>query len=363
MAVIGGAKRQEYLEAIAETWGSLFSRRLFVTDEDVLSRPDFVNAFPGLTTQEAQLRATLHPEHPYWEQLARGEEPKYGTYDAAWFISQAKYLIGLERLRAAYPDSEYYVLADSDTFIFPFRLAEALGLFGKRDPDLPIAMGMTFRVHLTEPLDEPDVHAFNILLGGAGVVLSRGALAAMNVSRCVELQRASRVWNAVPSDWRLGLCLSLFGIKREPQFYMYQSNERLNCKAPHGPNNGTPGWAGLYQDTMSPCPLSLHYQYPETMRRHYTTAVLSPATCIPAWTYGGSTECNCFPKRGAAAGAAGDGGAKGEGVSSGRPSDTQAFQRAAEEMMAKSEEYKVRFMKKRKRERLERMLQQQRGGG
>lgn len=313
VGVVGGRNRSAELSAAHETWTTPFKNRMFITDEDVTPGTPYaaeaVNLFPGMSEAE-MVKSLLVRNRTYAEASAHGEAQKHG---AGWYISQAKVLLGLQRMVMHHPDALWYVIADSDTFVDAHRVASSLGLFpGGRDPEVAVALGRSSRVQLpsvadltTTSLDlknssfvketEDRIGSINMLLGGAGIVLSRGAVKAMGLGGCVEEQRTNLVWSEIPSDWRIGLCLQRQKIPRVTVWHMYQSNTELTCSYGEGTKRQGCAWHTIYRHTFSPCALTWHYQSPDQMATHYAKAVASPELCQPAGNYA-TTNCTCRPK-------------------------------------------------------------------
>ena len=295
VAVVGGANRSDELRASFETWTSVFRRRLFITDED----PDparlghglsavAVNVFAGIPADQ-QLKATVHKRAEFWQWYNQGKPPPLGTHGAGWFVSQAKVILGLIALRERHPDADWYVLADSDTHMFPHRLAWGLGLLdGHRNASIPLALGRTYRVSTGDK-------ATNMLLGGAGAVLSSAAMDLLDLETCSKLQFEDKGWNEMASDWRLGFCMKEKHLERANVWHMYQSNEHLRCDSAHGPDGHSCNWGMLYHGRVSECPLSLHYIPSDRKRELFAASTATAEVCIPD---GNTAEagCTCAPR-------------------------------------------------------------------
>ena len=295
--VVGGRNRTDEMEMAFLTWTSVFKNRLFVTDEDPRSGSHFYthaeNMFPGLSEAD-MLQEVLAPGRTLAEARGHGEA---AAHDSGWYISQAKVLRGLDRVVKRYPDAAWYVIADSDTFIHPYRLVHALGLLSGRDggPDVPIAYGKAKRVKVGGANGNPA--SINMLLGGAGVVLSRGAIATMELEGCLKRERMDVTWAEAPSDHRLGLCLQQAKVKRSNVYHMYQSNEKLTCTHEHGDGGRAAGcaWGAIYSHNFSPCALTLHYQSPRQMAARFSELMTNSTVCIPAANFP-TQKCDCSTK-------------------------------------------------------------------
>ena len=313
VVVVGGIGRTEHLAAAYASWTSVFRNRVFITDAppkdhrgpagmvDVLR-----NVYEGHSSDAEALKAYTHPEHPIRqyldnpEQLAHREHFNKGMDDVTrelfnaehsigWHLGQPKYLLGLELVQQMYPNAKWYMVADSDTIVFPERLVAGLHLLGRNEAK-PIAIGAT-----TSSIKNKLLPKFTSFLGGAGVVVNQAAMQKMNISDCVRKQVDDFGWSTSPADWRIGLCTHKFRVQKEDQKYMYQSNEELNC-LPHSPIK-TCAWGGRYGQTMSTCPLTLHYQTPERMRALFAarSAKDRGGVCIPSKHWRDFTSaCDCF---------------------------------------------------------------------
>lgn len=310
VGVIGGRNRSDQLAAAHATWTTPFQNRMFFTDEDVPANlaygAESVNLFPGMT-EEQMVRSVLVGNRSYAQASAHGEAK---SHDRGWYISQSKLLLGLSRMVRHHPDAQWFVLADSDTYISSYRLMSGLGLLGGRDADVPMALGRGNRVKVPTAEDlrnPPDMSnktlvkaatkramSINMLLGGAGIVLSRGAVKAMGLGGCLESQKTDITWAESPSDWRLGLCLQREKIPRVTVWHMYQGNEDLTCGYGGAKRLGC-AWHTVYRHTFSPCALTWHYQSPEQMAKHFAASEASDKVCQPAGNFA-TTNCTCRPK-------------------------------------------------------------------
>lgn len=293
--VVGGRNRTDEMEMAFLTWTSVFKNRLFVTDEDPRSESHYYthaeNLFPGLSEAD-MLQEVLAPGRTLTQARGHGEA---AAHDGGWYISQAKVLRGLDRLVKRYPDAAWYMIADSDTFMHPYRLVHALGLLSGRDGGDPIAFGKAKRVKVGGANGNPT--SINMLLGGAGVVLSRGAIAMMGLEGCLKRERIDVTWAEAPSDHRLGLCLQQAKVKRSNVYHMYQSNEKLTCTHEHGDGGRAAGcaWGAIYSHNFSPCALTLHYQSPRQMATRFSELMTNSTVCIPASNFP-TQECLCSTK-------------------------------------------------------------------
>ena len=311
VVVVGGRERADHLAAAYTSWTSVFKNRIFITDAPAKDHGGprgmskiLTNVYAWHASDADALKAHTHPDHPIREYLDHPEdlanvwnknmdsvtrELFNPDHSISWHLGQPKYLLGLAEAYQTYPDAKWYVIADSDTIMFPERLVAGLHLFGRND-EKAVAIGATTRAVKSEALPK-----FTSYLGGAGVVINQAAMQKMNISDCVAQQVGDLGWSTAPADWRLGLCFKRYKVRAEDQKYMYQSNEELNCK-PHSPLK-TCSWAGRYGRTMSDCPLSLHYQTPEHMEELFAARSTKDqgGVCIPSKHWRDFTsDCDCF---------------------------------------------------------------------
>jgi hypothetical protein len=255
------------------------------------------NVFDGYQSEGDALKAYTHPDHPARKILTGETLPTFRkdwsaiqkelySHDVSWHLGQPKYLLGMQMAAIQFPAAKWIFLADSDTLVFAERLATSLRMPGW-EPSRPIAFGNMFGVH-AEGLPK-----FTTFLGGAGVLMNGAAVAKVNWTWCINQQQEDLAWSTAPADWRVALCLRLHKIKKVNQKYMYQSNELLQSTV------GQPGWSGHYENVMSNCPLTLHYQSPTHMAELFAArdAVDHGGVCVPALSWAKFTEkCDCYSR-------------------------------------------------------------------
>ena len=315
VVVVGGIGRQEHLAAAYSSWTSVFKNKIFITDAPSADHAGpsgmanvLVNVYAGFETEADALREHTHPDHPIRKYLEHPEELANRKHfdkdmDAAtrelfsskhtlgWHLGQGKYLLGMKLAQVKFPDAKWYIIVDSDTAVFPERIVAGLHLQG-RPSNVPVAIGAVYGAAKSALLPK-----FTSFLGGAGVVVNQAAMQKMNVSKCVDEQVNNLGWSMAPADWRMGLCLNKYNVKKSNEKYMYQGNEQLNC-LPHGGPPQECAWGGHYGNVMSDCPLTLHYQTPVHMRELFDarTNADKGGVCVPAPHWRDFTnECDCNP--------------------------------------------------------------------
>jgi hypothetical protein len=314
VVVIGGVGRAELLNAAYSSWTSVFKNRIFVTDappgkhEGPPGMASILrNVFEGFASEEDAFRTHSHPEHPfrafvddpekfkvtnhYRKNMTLIEKEIYSNkHNIGWHLGQVKYLLGLDLVLETFPDAKWYILADSDTFIFPERTVAGLRLDARLQTP-PVAIGNVYGA-ANSPLIEKK---FTTFLGGAGIIINNAGMLKMDLKVCINMQVTHLGWSTAPADWRVGLCLDKYHVKKDTEKYMYQSNEQLNC-LPHAPVKECT-WGGRYGRTMSDCPITLHYQTPERMQELFDERLTKDkgGVCLPAVSWQQFTaDCDCY---------------------------------------------------------------------
>lgn len=175
--------------------------------------------------------------------------------------------MGLKALVSRYPLSSWFILADSDCFLFPKRIADSL--LPQYDSIIPQAIGLHFVRHEKNEMR-------TALLGGPGTIISLAGIQKMNLSMCLEYQKTKLEWNRRGSDWRLGLCFEAANVTLVHQPFLQMLNHKNTCGI-HGPPHCT-AFYEKYQ-TKTTCPYSLHYMSPIEM--HYVFRNISHIDCKP----------------------------------------------------------------------------------
>ena len=109
---------------------------------------------------------------------------------------------------------DWLVLADEDSYIFPFNLREALHPL---DPHKPLYTGNVsperwFPLRFDEYGNDLGVETNTPFVnGGAGSYLSRAAVSAMDMASCIESSLPNHEWWKMQSDWMIGLCTERAG--------------------------------------------------------------------------------------------------------------------------------------------------------
>eukprot|EP00316_Scyphosphaera_apsteinii_P020973 CAMPEP_0119308088 /NCGR_PEP_ID=MMETSP1333-20130426/8398_1 /TAXON_ID=418940 /ORGANISM="Scyphosphaera apsteinii, Strain RCC1455" /LENGTH=346 /DNA_ID=CAMNT_0007311783 /DNA_START=28 /DNA_END=1069 /DNA_ORIENTATION=- len=126
-----------------------------------------------------------------------------------WWCAQRSHLRGLKRLLAAFPGSDWYLLADADTLVFPHALRVllvALDYLLSATEEL-----FTGHIQLT-----PVKHSTAYIGSGGGCLIRGGTLRRLNSSGVLgsfmARQRAGDLrWQ--PLDWTLAEAMNSIGIK------------------------------------------------------------------------------------------------------------------------------------------------------
>jgi hypothetical protein len=290
VVIVGGINRTEFAQACDETWLSQISQRLYVTDGDQpvselggALATYTVNVFADYPTTQMQLEHFLLKKHPFRK---RGSRPqKIGnTHGIGWQLGQPRYLLGLEKLVSLYPDAEWYIVADSDTFMYPRRLSHGV-LANYSGYNQEIAFGAEM---IDQNGGKPALH---MLLGGSGIVISAAAIRRMNISECAIKQNTDIEWNKLPADWRVSKCLTSHNIKLQNVDYMWMVTKDWTCGA-HGPQGCASFYTRVHRDQHTDCPLTLHYMGPDAMREAFAKSEERHGdVCVPVPESQGL--CNC----------------------------------------------------------------------
>jgi hypothetical protein len=277
VAYIGGKGRAAHVTAAALTWLQRFPRTLLVTDVDPQdeSVPDSLrtrtlNRFAGLGATDAEVAQRLFPAgDTFWNEFKRlpngavvaAKRPNSKGWDLGWYLAQSKYLAGLAAAVERYPDSDWFLLADSDAFVFADRLAQ--GVLAAANPEVPLALGSYWIFPPSmEHRTQRDPRTTNgLLLGGAGVLLSRGAVRQLNLSACLA---AEVTQSTMPSDWRVATCLRAHGVPLVDVGGMQQINLEGGCNPQASAKCRYTLFFSIYP-TVTVCPYTVHYVRPEQM--------------------------------------------------------------------------------------------------
>jgi hypothetical protein len=144
-----------------------------------------------------------------------------------WTTDAHKNLPGYKHLYDTYPDAEWFVMIDDDTYLFMENLQRFLS---SHNPDGKHYFGSATSFRGCGGVKEfSDEEKF--AHGGSGIVLSRGALKEMilNIDQCILKERYC--W---AGDVRLALCLRDLGIlvKHHNGFNNNPPNENMNFFSP-----------------------------------------------------------------------------------------------------------------------------------
>lgn len=275
VVIVGGANRTEWATAAYDSWLSMFSKKLHVTDVD----PDpaamgrglasiSINVFEQTPTEESQIKAFIHPKNPFLRHI--GRQKKGNTHNLGWHLAQPRYLLGLEALAERYPTAKWYLIADSDTFMYPRRIAR--GLLQSHNPDNEaVGLGTVWKQRLGAGNSMQPC-----LLGGSGAIVSAAAIRQMNMSDCVRKQSSILRWNKLASDWRLAECMRDGEVEIKAAEFMFMVNDHFNCE-PHGPS-GCDNFYSRIHRTRTACPYTYHYMDPATVATVFEETILSIPT-------------------------------------------------------------------------------------
>ncbi|GJQ12080.1 hypothetical protein GpartN1_g3871.t1 [Galdieria partita] len=151
----------------------------------------------------------------------------FGEVNDSFRLDSEKNLPGLATLYRTFPDAEWYIMIDDDTFIFLDNLARFLldhSLRISSPRDVPLYFGNPFSVHIPsndefwEDLDKSTSTSISFAHGGSGILLSSKALKTIvpHIPWCMKK------WQSCPhGDARVALCLYSFDILLTPKFLSF----------------------------------------------------------------------------------------------------------------------------------------------
>ena len=280
-AVVAGRGRESNVRAIRETWGrALDGRLLFAVDYDDGEPGVEVNVQRG-----RRLEDVVHRETKLWQRVTMNKTfDTTLSKDIAWALAQPRYLWAFQELYARFPQAEWYGVFDSDAYVYVPRLVQ--GLLARHDPREPLGLGRTFAGRPIKKMGE-----VISMIGGAGQILSRGAMERVNLTACEARAMESGDYNQLSASWRLAVCLKQRGVPVLTVETMYQSNDQNNCR-PLGPKDCRSYLRRIHPLGVSPCALSLHYITVERMAQLYAEEQAAPF-CYPVDPSNQAQGCHC----------------------------------------------------------------------
>jgi hypothetical protein len=307
VAYIGGAGRASHGEAAAQTWLTCFPSKLFVTDVSAKHasvpetlRNSSINRFVALGQTDDEVALNLFPPgDDFWTLFKTSEDghvvparqPTSKGWNLGWYLAQAKYLFGLNALVAKHPHSDWFLLADSDTYVFADRLAQ--GVLAKLDATDALALG-SYWIYppSVEHRQVRDTQTTNgLFLGGAGVLVSRGALRRLNLTACLQHEHTQ---SNVPADWRVTMCLRNAGVSLVDVPGLQQTNLEGGCNPQGSAACRKTLYFSIYEHRTT-CPYTVHYTQPERMLFFATLHGRAPRDAVCVLDPANVTQCLCSP--------------------------------------------------------------------
>jgi hypothetical protein len=287
VVIVGGTNRTQYARAAHETWLQMFPNRLYVTDTDEpdeFTIPELAaythNVFTGVTTIEDQIATYIHAKNPFRRHMGEPNIKKNGNkHNVGWHLAQPRYLLGLQELVKRFPSADWYLVADSDTYVFPQRLYYGL-LNQYPAQERALALGAEWVKANGGKAKE------SMLLGGAGTAISAAAIKQVNISECIWKQNDLIQWNKVGADWRLAKCLGSGDVELKAADFMWMVNQNFTC-GEHGPTDCTSFYTRIHR-TQTKCSYTLHYMAPSDSHQVYD-ATERGEVCLPD----GEGQCHC----------------------------------------------------------------------
>ncbi|KAG9694991.1 putative plasma membrane ferric-chelate reductase, partial [Aureobasidium melanogenum] len=160
---------------------------------DVLSRynPDFLahHADFELYRKQKEYQAEGRDIQTLSTMKDSNSDWRTAGHNAAWALDKYKFLHMIERAWELQPDKDWYVFAETDTYIVWRNLMQWLQRF---DPSEPLYLGRG------EPMKKEEGDGFYFAHGGSGFVLSRAAM----YDFCVTKKGLASRWDArIPDLW------------------------------------------------------------------------------------------------------------------------------------------------------------------
>jgi hypothetical protein len=173
-----------------------------------------------------------------------------------WKLDAHKFLPGLRAMEAQFPDRDWYLILDDDTYLLMENLHSRLA---SQNPAVPGYFGFHFDMircdGVTRFGDGPQ-----FVYGGTGIILSRAAVQAL-LRPTAESSLDECIWryrDCWAGDIRMALCLRDVNILYKEIF------------VPNEMNPGTPHWS-IHNYDATPClrPISFHHLHAPTMLKLY----------------------------------------------------------------------------------------------
>lgn len=181
-----------------------------------------------------------HLEKREAEELVPDEDSK------GWKSDAKKNMPGMKELYNRFPDADWYIMIDDDTYVFMDNLKTALN---KYDPNEPYYLGAATNFIGCDGITEWGTSPY-FAHGGSGIVVSKGALKRMIplTEKCIA--KYDECW---AGDIRLGLCLRDAGVLVKNGGYF----------SPDAPTN--------HFNFSFPCatPRTFHHLLPEQIQKLY----------------------------------------------------------------------------------------------
>jgi hypothetical protein len=121
----------------------------------------------------------------------------------AWYSAQPRFLPAMSRSFLLFPNADFFIFADDDTFLFKESIVRKIGSLNR---DTPIAVGVKYCAWDVVSADvAPTRPCHPFLQGGAGVILSNALLRSV----ASELENCSRRFNDADfaGSMRFALCM------------------------------------------------------------------------------------------------------------------------------------------------------------
>eukprot|EP00877_Chromochloris_zofingiensis_P014369 jgi/Chrzof1/9186/Cz03g39040.t1 len=136
----------------------------------------------------------------FWRATNSTPTMTHQEHNLGWQLDAHKNLLGFKKLYQAYPDAQWYIMIDGDTYFLFDAFLQAAADYDPREPHY---LGNAMKIEHCEgaaPTNKSHMFAH----GGCGIILSHGAMLKMLpvLDSCIVKSR-----NCWAGDVRVGLCL------------------------------------------------------------------------------------------------------------------------------------------------------------
>ncbi|BFZ64839.1 hypothetical protein YB2330_005992 [Saitoella coloradoensis] len=186
--------------------------------------------------------------------------PQRPEREPGWERDAHKNLPGFKHLYDSFPDAEWYMMIDEDTYVFTQNLYDITSGLNSSDP-VHMGWAMGFPPCGVNDKVLPEEHP-NMYQGGSGILLSRGALNILypHIDQCIL-----KSWDCGCGDYRTALCLHDVGLTPDWPRHPYGYHV-------HDFGQGEQGWPS------DPCirPVTGHHMRGKHFQEAYRAELAAP---------------------------------------------------------------------------------------